>query len=203
MEIAMLAASEMMKLLVFAHKPPPHHGQSYMTQMMLTAFGGDFRQAEVRAADAESPPIQCYHVDSRLSRAMDDIGRARWGKLFVLLKYCLEALWCRFRFGVRYFYYVPAPGQRVPLYRDWLVMALCRPFFSKLIFHSHAVGLGTWLEEKAKPWERAISRLLLGRPELVIVLSDYYCKDVLKLSPRRMAVVSIGVPDPCPDFEQT
>ncbi len=24
-----------MKLLVFAHTPPPHHGQSYMVQLML------------------------------------------------------------------------------------------------------------------------------------------------------------------------
>ncbi len=31
-----------MKLLVFAHTPPPHHGQSYMVQLMLgkLAFAG-------------------------------------------------------------------------------------------------------------------------------------------------------------------
>jgi hypothetical protein len=30
-----------MKLLVFAHTPPPHHGQSYMVKLMLDGFGGD------------------------------------------------------------------------------------------------------------------------------------------------------------------
>ncbi len=33
-----------MKLLVFAHTPPPHHGQSYMVQLMLEGFGGDVRK---------------------------------------------------------------------------------------------------------------------------------------------------------------
>ena len=33
-----------MKLLVFAHTPPPHHGQSYMVQLMLEGFGGDARR---------------------------------------------------------------------------------------------------------------------------------------------------------------
>ena len=30
-----------MKLLIFAHTPPPHHGQSYMVQLMLAGFGGN------------------------------------------------------------------------------------------------------------------------------------------------------------------
>jgi glycosyltransferase involved in cell wall biosynthesis len=201
----MVCRLKRMKLLVFAHKPPPHHGQSYMVQLMLDAFGGDFRRRETRAdpSRGDISTIKCYHVDCRLSLGIDDIGHARWGKVFVLMRYCLEAVWCRCRYNIRYFYYVPAPGQRTPLYRDWLVMAICRPFFRKMIFHTHAVGLGTWLAEKAQPWERAISRLLLGRPELNIVLSDYYRQDVLRLSPKRVAVVSIGVPDPCPDYERT
>ena len=35
-----------MKLLVFAHTPPPHHGQSYMVELMLKNFGGDRRGAK-------------------------------------------------------------------------------------------------------------------------------------------------------------
>jgi len=33
-----------MKLLVYAHTPPPHHGQSYMVQLMVHGFGGDHRR---------------------------------------------------------------------------------------------------------------------------------------------------------------
>jgi glycosyltransferase involved in cell wall biosynthesis len=193
------------KLLVFAHKPPPHHGQSYMVELMIHAFGGDHRRGAGSAAPdtAKNQAIDCYHVDARLSRGIDDIGQARWGKIFSVLKYSLEAVWCRFRYGVRNLYYVPAPGQRVPLYRDWIVMAICRPFFRKIIFHTHAVGVGAWLDEKARPWERAVSRRLLGRADLNIVLSEYYRADVMKLSPRRIEVVPIGIPDPCPDFKDT
>src|SRR5216684_2146980 len=36
-----------MKLLVFAHTPPPHHGQSYMVQVMLEGFGGDRRRSRM------------------------------------------------------------------------------------------------------------------------------------------------------------
>jgi hypothetical protein len=32
-----------MKVVVFAHTPPPHHGQSYMVQLMLEGFGRDKR----------------------------------------------------------------------------------------------------------------------------------------------------------------
>ena len=48
------------------------------------------------------------------------------------------------------FYYVPAPGKRVALYRDWLVMLLCRPFFKNIILHWHAAGLAKWLETSTK-----------------------------------------------------
>ena len=99
-----------MKLLVFAHKPPPHHGQSYMVQLMLGAFGGDYRRTATQPKDQgiTHSPIECYHVNCRLSGAMDDIGQARLGKVVLLLKYCCEALWCRFRYNVRCLYYAPA-----------------------------------------------------------------------------------------------
>jgi len=45
-------------------------------------------------------------------------------------------------------------------------MAICRPSFRKRILHIHALGLGSWLDEKARPWERFISRRLLGNADL-------------------------------------
>src|ERR1041384_5898979 len=114
-----------MKLLVFAHTPPPHHGQSYMVQVMLEGFGGDCRQksnhTSANGQDANYG-IECYHVNARLSQKLEDIGDLRIGKFFLLLGYCLQALWCRLRYGVSNFYYIPAPGKRSALYRDWLVM---------------------------------------------------------------------------------
>ena len=106
-----------MKLLVFAHTPPPHHGQSYMVQLMLGGFGGDCRRRAAGRAATGGPPaifgVECYHVNARLSQKLEDIGDLRLGKFILLLGYCLQAIWCRFRHDVDVFYYVPAPGKRV------------------------------------------------------------------------------------------
>lgn len=189
-----------MKLLVFAHTPPPHHGQSYMVQLMLQGFGGDRRR---RSSGTQTHPlgIECYHVNARVSKDLQDIGEFRPGKLLLLLGYCLQALWIRFRYGVENFYYVPAPGKYSALYRDWLVMTLCRPFFKRLILHWHAAGLGRWLETVAHMPARVWTWRAFRNADLFVVLSRFNRGDVQKFWPQRVAVVPNGIPDPCPQFE--
>ncbi len=197
-----------MKLLLFAHTPPPHHGQSRMVQLMLEGLGGDQRSnatpapPEIPSAtpSARAFGVECFHVNARLSEDLEDVGRARWQKIFVLLKYCAKALGLRFRHGIRTLYYVPSPPKRASLYRDWVVMLLCRPFFRRIVFHWHAVGLGEWLEQDARPWERVVTRALLGRADLAVVLSRFNESDSARLGPRKTRVVANGLPDPCPDY---
>jgi glycosyltransferase involved in cell wall biosynthesis len=194
-----------MKLLVFAHTPPPHHGQSYMVQLMVAGFGGDRRRraGQVAGAGAAAPlGIECYHVNARLSQKLEDIGDLRLWKFFLLLGYCLQAVWCRFRYGVRNFYYIPAPGKRSALYRDWLVMLLCRPFFDRVILHWHAAGLAKWLEMVVTMRSRSLTYRLMKQADLSIVLSKYNRADAEKLFSRQIRVVSNGIPDPCPRFAQ-
>ena len=194
-----------MKLLVFAHTPPPHHGQSYMVQLMLAGFGGDQRGKGPSAASDSAGKvlgIECYHVNARLSRKLEDIGDLRLGKLILLLGYCLEAIWCRFRYGVTTLYYIPAPGKRSALYRDWMVMFICRPFFKRIILHWHAAGLAKWLELVTTMRWRALTYRLMKQVDLSIVLSRYNRADAEKLFSRQIKVVSNGIPDPCPNFAQ-
>jgi glycosyltransferase involved in cell wall biosynthesis len=191
------------KLLVFAHKPPPHHGQSYMVELLLKALGGDARQRmEIRRTHVSQTGIDCYHVDARYSTSSVDIGQARWGKVLLAFKFSLEAIWCRFRWGVESLYFVPAFPARAPIYRDWIVLLLCRPFFKRTIYHWHAVGLGEWLAREARPWERWISRRILPKPDLSIVLRPFNRTDAEQLESKRIEVVPNGIPDPCPDFEK-
>ena len=193
-----------MKLLVFAHTPPPHHGQSYMVQLMVAGLGGDRRKGgkQSRAGDAGPYGIECYHVNARLSRKLEDIGDFRIGKLVLLLGYCAQAIWCRFRYGVQNFYYIPAPGKRSALYRDWVVMLLCRPFFKRVILHWHAAGLAKWLEMVMTMRWRSLTYRLMKQVDLSIVLSRYNRADAEKLFSRQVRVVSNGIPDPCPQFAQ-
>ena len=192
-----------MKLLVFAHVPPPHHGQSYMVQLMLNGFGGDCRKSKNRAGTRNGHDIECYHVDARFSKSLADIGELQIGKLPLILFYCLQAIWCRFRYRVTNFYYVPAPGKRVALYRDWLVLFLCRLFFKEIILHWHAAGLAKWLETSVQIRTRAVTYHAFHQPALSIVISNYNVADAEKLLSRRIRMVNYGIPDPCPDFART
>lgn len=177
-----------MQLLVFAHTPPPLHGQSVMVEAFLSGLAND-------------PELRLFQVNPRLSRDASDIGRWRPGKVLALLGACLHALQLRWRHGPMYFYHVPAPAKRAALYRDWLTLLICRPFFLGVISHWHAAGLGAWLENEATGFERAVSRWLLGRATLAIVLGEALRADVTILEPRRVAVVRNGIADPCPDFQ--
>jgi glycosyltransferase involved in cell wall biosynthesis len=190
-----------MKLLVFAHIPPPHHGQSYMVKLMLDGFGGDARRHPTPGPQAARLGIECYHVNARFSKTLEDVGTFQGTKLFLIMFYCFQAIWCRFRYGVENFYYVPAPGKRVALYRDWLVMFLCRPFFKRVILHWHAAGLAKWLETSVQIRSRAATYRLFRPVDLSIVLSRYNVADARKLLSRHISLVSNCVPDPCPNYE--
>jgi glycosyltransferase involved in cell wall biosynthesis len=189
-----------MKLLVFAHTPPPHHGQSYMVKLMLDGFGGDCRRQKVKSPDGFG--IECYHVNARYSKNLEDVGEFQGSKVFLILFYCLQALWCRFRHGVTNLYYVPAPGKAVAVYRDWLVMFICRPFFKIIILHWHAAGLAKWLETCVQIRSRAITYRVFKPVDLSIVLSRYNLADAEKLLSRHIAIVPVGVPGLNTDFAE-
>jgi glycosyltransferase involved in cell wall biosynthesis len=180
----------MLPILIFAHVPPPHHGQSYMVEQLIE---------ELRAPSSD---LRIFHIDSRLSDRLEDVGSAGVGKVWRLVRYCFQAILLCWRHGPMFFYYVPAPAKRGALCRDWLVMALCRMFFrGRVILHWHAVGLGAWIEGKADPLTALLSRWLLGRAMLSLVLAEAVAADATVLRPNKVCVLPNGIPDPCPDFE--
>lgn len=166
----------------------------------MEGLGGDCR-VESATPPGRRPASAVYHVNARVSESIDDIGQAGCKKVVLLLGYCCQAIWCRLRYGVKHFYYVPAPGLRAAVYRDWIVMALCRPFFPVVIYHGHAIGLGEWLETQVRPWERWLSRRLLARPELSIVLGEFNRRDARQVESKQVAIAPNGIPDPCPTFD--
>lgn len=172
-----------MKLLVLAQTPPPVHGQSVMVRAM------------VQGLPARGVPV--HHINLSLSRDVADIGRWRWGKMRATMVFALQTVAARFRHGCDTLYYVPAPPRkRGALYRDWLVMALCRPFYRRLVLHWHAAGLAELLQSAPVGVEALITRLLLGRADLAIVLASSLRADADSLDAKRIAVVHNGVPDP-------
>ncbi len=168
-----------MKLLLLAQTPPPLHGQSLMVD---TAVRG-----------LPNHGIEVAHVNLRLSRNHADIGGWRAGKILAILDACFHAIVARCTENCDTLYYVPAPGKRGALYRDWLVMLLVRPFYRRLVLHFHNGGLGDWLETRATPLERSLTQVLLGRADLAIVLTQSLRSDAAALHARCIAVVPNGI----------
>lgn len=184
------------KIVVFAHVPPPHHGQSAMVKLMLEGLhSGRFGDFEI------------HHVDARFSDSMADIGGSGLHKIVRAVKFAAQAIAARFRNGARTLYYIPAPPKTNAMIRDWIVMALCRPFFPRLILHWHAVGLGEWTTRSLQAGgfkdrlAARLNRFLLGRHARSIVLTGWARADVAVFSPREVTVVGNGIADPCPDFD--
>lgn len=177
-----------MKLLVFAHRPPPLHGQSYMVGEMLDGFA---RRPELG--------VRCVHVDARVSVDLANVGQAGFSKLVRLARHVREARRLQRRESCDALYYIPAPGQRTPLYRDWLALPGLRSVFPKLIFHWHSSGLGTWLRERARPWERRVTWRTHGHHALSIVHSRLSDPGLVDLHPGAVMSVPNGIPDPGAD----
>jgi glycosyltransferase involved in cell wall biosynthesis len=184
---AMVCAVKQRRILVFAHVPPPHHGQSVMVQVLLDGLRADAR-------------FEVHHVDARISDDLQDIGSFRPKKFIRLFKCILQAWWIRLRYGRMAFYYVPAPAKQSAILRDWVVMTLCRPLFPELILHWHAYGLGEWVES-ANNWQGKLTRRALGNADLSIVLNNYNRRDAEVFAPKRIAVVPNGIADLFPDYE--
>ena len=186
-----------MKLVLFAHVPPPVHGQSLMVRQLLEFLDGDMGRPDL-THEGPLPPIACYHVDARFSTTLADIGKPQLFKLLLLFFYVGRAWFFRWQHGADCFLYVPAPAKRSALIRDWLIMLLCRPCFRGRVYWFQATGLADWLEHEAPPWQRWLTRTLLGRPELSIVLGEWGRRDAEALGSRRIVVVPNTGPDPCP-----
>lgn len=191
-----------MKVCLFAHTPPPHHGQSRMVELLLQGFGGDHFSPSARPADGGGHGIECHHVNARFAKEVDDIGKFSPGKALRVLGYCLQAIRIRLR-GARVLYYVPAPGLRNAIFRDWVILGLLRPFFPIRVFHWHAAGLGEYLQSPRGAWMRGVTHAVMDRPALSISPGPANLSDAALFRPMRNIAIPNGIPDPCPEFEGT
>jgi len=173
-------------LTVFAHIPPPEHGQSLMVAEMLGAL-----------EEAGSPEF--LHVDARVSDGFGDVGGISVGKVVRLAGYLRQAYAARFFRGSRVLYYVPGPVKWSAVVRDWMVLAALRPVYGKSVFHWHAIGQGEWAHGSDRcclpgpGWvdriARVVSRLVLRKPALSVAVSPASGRDGRAIASRRETVV--------------
>jgi glycosyltransferase involved in cell wall biosynthesis len=187
-------------IIIFAHVPPPHHGQSYMVQLMLEGL------------KQKNPERKVYHVNAQVSDDLADVGSAGWRKMSRLIGYCGQALHHRFFRGARILYYIPAPAKTSAIIRDVVALVLLRPFFPRLILHWHAVGLGEWVEGRNNFPEapngltakllRPILRYLLSGADPAICIASGNVPDAEAFAPRHAIILPNGIPDPCSKYDE-
>ena len=175
------------RTLILAQIPPPTHGQSVMVGHLV---------GDIAARNSKD----FVHVNLRLSKDSQDVGRMRPAKLILLAWCAVKALVaCTLR-GAKTIYYVPAPGKRGAIIRDVLLLSLLKPFTRHLILHWHAVGLGDYLKSNPDDfWGKRLLRLLKGH-RLSICLSQSTSVDIRYFQPLEIAIIPNGIPDPCPEF---
>jgi len=190
-----------MKICVFAHVPPPMHGQAYMTQLLLQAL------QEWRAKDLDAPEV--FHVDARVSRKAQEIGGMQFGKLLRLSGYILQAVWARIWGRCTHLYYIPAPAKKSAILRDLLVLSVLRPLYPSLILHWHAMGLGDWVSGRLTVFPSQLDgcfrkriRKLLKEAEQAWILKETFRKEVQIFHPKRIELLRNGIPDPFPDYAE-
>lgn len=192
----------MTRVLIYAQVPPPLHGQSVMVQLLVDGLR-DTGQAELTqaAGGGSGAAIGYVHVNPQLSHDLGDIGRWRPGKILSVFKFVYAAIRARFRYDLDTFYFVPAPPKREALYRDWVVLLLCRLFFRKVVLHWHCIGQRDFFA-KLNAVERWLGHLCYRGATVSVPLSKYSEVEAAMFLPLRSAVVPNGVPDPCPQFDK-
>lgn len=175
-----------MNLLVLAQIPPPLHGQSQMTQTLVSRGG--------------QHGLMIHHVPLSLSRDTTDIGRIRLGKIAASIRAALKARQVAREQNLNTFLYVPAPGKRSAVWRDIIILPLVRAVCPRLVLHFHAAGTGAWLKNEASPALRVLARRALGKADLAIVLAEALRVDAEELDAKRIVVVPNGIEDPGEEF---
>lgn len=168
--------------------PPPVHGQSVMNQALRD---GVYNRLVIHA------------VPMAFSHDIPDVGRFRPGKLPRLFQVAARLAWVRIRHRAALLYYPPAPPQRVPLWRDFILLILTRWMFRKTVFHFHgpdARGLTPFYRERLTRLEKVLFQLAYRRPDLALYLSAHAPRDAELMRPRAIRIVPNGMPDNAGQF---
>lgn len=176
----------MVKVLVIGQTPPPFGGQAIMIEMLL---GGKY------------PNTKLFHVRLAFSKEMSDIGRIQFSKILHLILVIFKIIYFRFRHHISILYYPPAGPNKIPMYRDFIILILTRWLFHKTIFHFHAGGTSE-LYDKLSRITRLLFRLAYFNADAAIRLSELTPCDGKILKAKREFIVPNGITDFCKRFKR-
>lgn len=167
------------KILVVGQTPPPYGGQAIMTK---------------RLVDAEFKSIQIIHVRLSFSESFREVGKASWKKIAHVFAVATRIWKHRLKHKHLILYYMPAGPNKVPVFRDLLLLSLVRPFFPKTIYHFRAAGISEYLEGRSTSFRR-FCKFVYGNPHKAIQLSSLNPKDAVFFSAKKIFYIPNGIED--------
>lgn len=150
--------------------------------------------------DADLPSVSFWPVRMDFSSDMDEIGKIQLKKILHLGSVVFRIFIARVRCCPSILYYPPAGPNRVPFYRDVVILILTRWMFRRVIFHFHASGLST-LYPSLNRIEKWLFRLAYFHPAAAIRTSGFNPDDGAFIRARHNVVIENGLPDSYPKFK--
>lgn len=174
------------KVLIVGQTPPPIGGQAIMIEALIK---GHYSGA------------QLFHVRMTFSKEMNEIGKFRISKIFHLLHVISKIIYVRLRHNVDILYYPPAGPNRIPMYRDLVILISTRWLFKKTIFHFFASGVSELYPQLA-PIARFLFRLAYFNADAGIRLSEFTPSDGEMLKVKKEYIISCGIEDHYKNFKR-
>lgn len=166
------------RILIIAQTPPPFHGQAIMQQYIV---------------DVKWHWCTKDFVRMNFSDEISEVGRFKFRKitqLFGLIRRVKKLA----NPQIDLVYYPPGGPNRIPLYRDIVVLFFLKRTSRKVILHFHAGGIDQ-IFNKVTRLEAAIIRRSFKGADAAIVLSDWLKKEVAWIKPKEIHVVKNGIED--------
>lgn len=165
------------RILVIAQTPPPFHGQSVMQQYLVDSTWGWCKKDFIR-------------LD--VSDDISSVGTFKIKKIIKLFNIYIRVIKYRLKGKIDLVYYPPASPNRVPFYRDLMILPLVRVLSKKIVFHFHAGGFDK-LYGKLNFVERKLASCIYKRPNASIVLLQFLQKDIEWIKSEKVFVIPNGI----------
>ena len=188
----------MVKILILAHQPPPFHGQSFIVRQVLQNLPYERSGARNQACLRN---IRLVHLNIRFSEEIDDIGRMGIVKLALLAFYIIRLLFVVAFHRPDAVYYVPSPGKRISIYRDFAVLGFIRMLGIRRVFHWLAGGLSDWVQTRASALEKFFCHISYDYAALSIIPVESERANAQYFHPAKLVKIRNGIPDPCEKFD--
>jgi glycosyltransferase involved in cell wall biosynthesis len=172
----------MMRIIVVGPTPPPYHGVSVATELVLEAF-------------RQSPNgFRIQHLNTTDRRDLSNLGRFDVTNLLLAFRHGAQFL-LQLLGGRADVVYVPISQSTLPLLRDFLFLIPAQLQGAKLILHLHGSAFGDFFRSAGRSMQSLI-RYIFGKAHRVIVLGENLREIFGGVVPRdRVQVVPNGIVD--------